>query len=298
MPVPVNLSDLSTTEGSNFPQSTDSPSSLDDTQRAHGAFIAQLRDGSHIVSATAKTTLVDADFFPMNDSAASSILKKITWANIKAALAGLYQPVGSYAASGANADITSLTALTAGGLPDSSVLTADIANSAVTPAKLSQPLTLGTSVATTSGTSVGFTGIPSWVKRITISYSGISTNGSSDIVFRIGNGSYISSGYVGGTLTIPTSTPAGTVWTSGALLTHAGGVSAGALFHGTMVLTLLDAATNRWVFDGTANRSDANAAYIQSGNLTLSGSLDRVQIATVNATDTFDAGLINTLYEG
>lgn len=41
------------------------------------------------------------------------------------------------AASGTNGDITSLIALAAGGLPDNSVLTADIANGAITPAKLS-----------------------------------------------------------------------------------------------------------------------------------------------------------------
>lgn len=40
--------------------------------------------GSSIHGATAKTTLVDADTLPLIDSAASNVLKKITWANIKA----------------------------------------------------------------------------------------------------------------------------------------------------------------------------------------------------------------------
>ena len=34
-----------------------------------------------------------------------------------------------------------------------------------------------------------------------------------------------------------------------------------------------------------------------SGTVTLSGTLDRVRITTVNGTDTFDAGSINILYE-
>ena len=34
------------------------------------------------------------------------------------------------------------------------------------------------------------------------------------------------------------------------------------------------------------------------GNVTLSGTLDRVRITTVNGTDTFDAGSINIMYEG
>ena len=37
-------------------------------------------------SAAAKTTLVDTDTIPLNDSAASNVLKKITWANIKKVL--------------------------------------------------------------------------------------------------------------------------------------------------------------------------------------------------------------------
>jgi len=45
MPVPVLISELSLVAASNFPAGSDSPASLDDTQRAHAGFIAQLRDG-------------------------------------------------------------------------------------------------------------------------------------------------------------------------------------------------------------------------------------------------------------
>jgi hypothetical protein len=112
MPLPTTINDLSKTAGSNFPQGTDSPSGLDDTQRAHASFIAQLRDGDHVAAATAKTTPVDADLLPINDSAASNILKKVTWANLKATLKTyfdtLYAAAGAFAATGANTDITSL----------------------------------------------------------------------------------------------------------------------------------------------------------------------------------------------
>ena len=47
----------------------------------------------------------------------------------------------------------------------------DIADAGVTPVKLSQKLTSGTAIATTSGTSKDVTGIPSWVKRITVVYT-------------------------------------------------------------------------------------------------------------------------------
>jgi hypothetical protein len=42
--------------------------------------------GSSIHGATAKTTPVDADTLPLIDSAASNVLKKLSWANIKATL--------------------------------------------------------------------------------------------------------------------------------------------------------------------------------------------------------------------
>jgi hypothetical protein len=58
---------------------------------------------------TAKTTPVDADTMPMTDSAASNVLKKVTWANIKATLKTyldtLYQPLDS--------DLTTIAGLTA-----------------------------------------------------------------------------------------------------------------------------------------------------------------------------------------
>jgi hypothetical protein len=93
LPVPTTLADLSLVAASNFPQGTDTPSSLDDTARAHATFLAQIRDGSHVVTATEKTTLVDADLVPINDSAAASIIKKITWANVKAALKTYFDSV-------------------------------------------------------------------------------------------------------------------------------------------------------------------------------------------------------------
>ena len=47
MPVPSVITDLSTTAGSNYPAGSDSPATLDDTQRALGSFIRQLYDGTY-----------------------------------------------------------------------------------------------------------------------------------------------------------------------------------------------------------------------------------------------------------
>lgn len=71
------------------------------------ADITVIAPGTH--AATGKTTPVDADEMPLVDSAASNVLKKVTWANIKATLKTyldtLYQPLDS--------DLTTIAGLTA-----------------------------------------------------------------------------------------------------------------------------------------------------------------------------------------
>lgn len=67
--------------------------------------------GSSIHGATGKTTPVDADTIPLIDSAASNVLKKVTWANVKATLKTYFDSL--YAAvthSHAISDVTSLQA--------------------------------------------------------------------------------------------------------------------------------------------------------------------------------------------
>lgn len=148
----------------------------------------------------------------------------------------------------------------------------------------------GTAVSA-SGTSVDFTSIPSWVRRITVMYSAVSTNGSSLVQIQIGAGSVTTSGYTwagnyaGG---------AGSSATTGFGID--GGASGGAAYirTGQLVLTLL--TSNTWIATNTGTIT-ANLPTTGSGSIALSGTLDRVRITTVNGTDTFDAGTINIIYE-
>jgi len=199
-----------------------------------------------------------------------------------------------FAASGANNDITSLLALTAGGLPDNSVLTADIANAQVTPAKLSQPLTLGTAVASTSGTAIDFTGIPSWVKRITVMLSGVSSSGASDLLLRVGDGSVVTTGYAASWGYFSSSVNAVITGTTGFGMT----VTAPAEVNAMFVLTLMNSATNTWVCTQSGGDNNASgSARGGGGRVSLGSSLDRLRLTYVNGTDTFDAGSINIMYE-
>jgi hypothetical protein len=54
---------------------------------------------------------------------------------------------------------------------------------------------------------------------------------------------------------------------------------------------------NTWVATGILYADGAGRMAYFGGNITLSGTLDRVRITTINGTDTFDAGTINIIYE-
>jgi hypothetical protein len=150
------------------------------------------------------------------------------------------------------------------------------------------PIVSGTAV-TASSTSVDFTGIPSWAKRITVMFSGVSTNGTSNILVQIGAGSITSSGYVSAA-SIGTTAVAST---AGFVLT--GQVTAATSQSG--IVTIATLGSNVWASSGNLCFSNASSTNVSGGTISLGGTLDRVRITTVNGTDTFDAGTINILYE-
>jgi hypothetical protein len=161
-------------------------------------------------------------------------------------------------------------------------------------------LVSGTSQASTSGTSIDFTGIPSWVKRITVMFQGVSTSGTSPLQMQIGAGSIVNTGYVGTAGGVGNTGNVMTVisFTAGFGVVHAF-TAADQVCSGSIVLTLLNAATGLWSSFGVISLAPGSFTGISSsgGSKTLSGTLDRVRITTVNGTDTFDAGSINILYE-
>ena len=149
----------------------------------------------------------------------------------------------------------------------------------------------GTAVASTSGTSIDFTSIPSWVKRITVMFNGVSTNGTSNVQVQIGSGSITSSGYLSTSSNISVGSGQTTNSTTGFLINSA---STSDIRSGNMILTSL--GSNLWICSSTLKASTTYTVW-GSGDVTLGGTLDRVRITTVNGTDTFDAGSINILYE-
>ena len=146
-------------------------------------------------------------------------------------------------------------------------------------------LQTATAQASTSGTSITFSSIPSWVKRITIMLNGVSTNSTSNYQIQIGAGSVTNTGYVSGC--------GAATSTTGFVI--ASNFTAATTQSGSAVLTTL--GSNVWVNTSVTGASGGNAPTAGSGYITLSGTLDRVVVTTVNGTDTFDAGSINIIYE-
>ena len=153
-------------------------------------------------------------------------------------------------------------------------------------------LVSGTSVASTSGTSIDFTGIPSWVKRVTVMFDGVSTNGTSSFRVRLGDSGGIEDTDYLSFITAAASSVGTTSNTNGFSAT--GGVAARA-YSGMMQIALL--GSNTWAAMGTFNDGIGNNSFM-SGTKTLSDTLTQLRITTVNGTDTFDAGNINIMYEG
>ena len=150
-------------------------------------------------------------------------------------------------------------------------------------------LTLSTEQATTSGTSIDFTGIPSWVKRITVMFDGVSTNGTSIPIIQIGD-----SGGVENTAYTSTASYIATQTTFSTGFGLAQSQAATETFFGAVTLTLQD-ASNTWVQTGLCTK--AGTMQFSAGHKALSATLDRVRLTTVNGTDAFDAGSINIMYE-
>jgi hypothetical protein len=153
-------------------------------------------------------------------------------------------------------------------------------------------MVLSTAQNTTSGTSIDFTGIPSWVKRLTLMLNGVSTNGTSNMLVQIGDsGGIETTGYVG------SNSSGSSAATLSAGFTLAITTAAALFTSGHVVLT--NVSGNIWVASGMTAVDNGSVVQLVAGNKTLSpGPLDRIRITTAGGTDTFDAGSVNIMYEG
>lgn len=187
-------------------------------------------------------------------------------------------------------------AVTTAKILDANVTTAKLAANAVTPGKMSQPLTHGTPVASTSGTSVDFTGIPSWVRRIVMSLYGVSLSGSALVRFRLGtSGGPVTSGYLGASSVIA-ATVATANQTAGFDIYNSAPAGAD-IYAGVIEFTCLDPTNNVWIAAGVFAQTSSARTFTVSGQVPLGAALTQVRLTSSNGTDTFDAGTVNIHYE-
>ena len=160
-----------------------------------------------------------------------------------------------------------------------------------------QKIVQGTSVASTSGTSITFTGLPSWVKRVTMMLNGVSTSGTSPIIMQLGtSGGFVTSGYSSnfGFINSASGTAGAVATTTGLYVCQ---FAANTDTISAVVLTN-NFSGNIWGYSGTGARTgNVGTFYYSAIPQSLSGALTQVRLTTVNGTDTFDAGSVNILYE-
>ena len=154
--------------------------------------------------------------------------------------------------------------------------------------------TLATSVASTSGTSIDFSSLPTWVKKITVMFSGVSLSATANFLLQVGTGGTpTSTGYASSSIGVATAGAPAVTSTSGYIFYAA---SAAGVFSG--IITIANITGNTWVANGVLAQTTGTAVNtIGGGSVALGGVMNILRITTTS-TDTFDAGTINILYEG
>ena len=154
--------------------------------------------------------------------------------------------------------------------------------------------TLATSVASTSGTSIDFSSLPTWVKKITVMFSGVSLSSTANFLLQVGTGGTpTSTGYASSSIGVATAGAPAVTSTSGYIFYAAG---AAGTFSG--IITIANITGNTWVANGVLAQTTGTAVNtIGGGSVALGGVMNILRITTTS-TDTFDAGSINILYEG
>jgi hypothetical protein len=152
-----------------------------------------------------------------------------------------------------------------------------------------QKIVRGTSVSPTAQSAIDFTGIPSWVKRITVMFQAVQTGGTSTKLIQLGtSGGISSSGY--------NSTSAGvgaTTVSSTAGFIICSNVASNAL-SGLYIFTNLTG--NIWSGSSVIKFGSAVLSY-SAGESSLSGTLTQLRLTTSGGTDNYTAGSVNILYE-
>lgn len=143
--------------------------------------------------------------------------------------------------------------------------------------------------ATTSGTNVTASGIPSWAKRITISFNNTLTSGANGTYIQIGSGSVTTSGYTGGGVRLAGGV-SNVLPTNGMQFPVNGNNQP---LSGHVVITLVTG--NTYSMSGAVSNSNNGSTYVAGATVSLGGALDRINLYAGG--DSFTSGNITVFYE-
>lgn len=152
--------------------------------------------------------------------------------------------------------------------------------------------TPATPINTTSGSSLGWSGLPAGLNKIKLKLNYVSATSAATLSIRIGNGSIISAGYDSRRMAVVN-----------------GGVSSSSNFTDAIAQVIAGAAStlvigeveierltgNTWIATSNIYRTVDAIADFSWGLITLAGDLDRVFLET--SAGTFDAGSMNLRYQ-
>lgn len=156
-------------------------------------------------------------------------------------------------------------------------------------AKLTYLIQLQNTVVPTNTATVDLsTSIPDNIRRLTINYYNIRTNGTSPPIIQLGDTAFVVTGYQGSCMNINNSgTPDWSRLTTGfqAVRSHA----SANVIQGRLVFERVDPSSHEWTMSGniTADNGSSGALYSSAGSISLGARLQRVRAGTVGGTDLY-----------
>ena len=156
-----------------------------------------------------------------------------------------------------------------------------------------------TEQATTSGTEIDFTSIPSWVRRITVTLVLVSTSGISMPIIQLGDsGGIETTGYVSIGAAVSVGTPNATNGGSSTAGIRLGQAAHTANSEISGNIEIVNPYGNYWIATGLLMTLADDSATMTITRKELSATLDRLRLTTTGGTNTFDGGTVNIIYEG
>lgn len=148
--------------------------------------------------------------------------------------------------------------------------------------------------ATTAGTQFDFTGVPAWVRKITVLVNAVSLTAGDLPIIQLGTiGGFVVTGYLSSIGSISSGGSASRMTsTAGFVVGNTAASEAG-----TVVLELyLVGATNTWIASVSGARSTGEAFAGGGGSLALGAALTQVRLTRTGAS-TFDGGSVSLIWE-